>query len=207
MISVGSLLGVAALSLGMVLTPGPNMMYVVSRSISQGRRAGLVSLAGVGLGFICYITATSLGLSALFTAVPALYLTVKVAGALYLLWLAWRVIRPGGVSPFAPVLLPPDSTRRLFTMGLLTNLLNPKAAILYASLIPQFINVKAGHLVLQGLIFGGVQMTISLLINGALVLTAGTVAVFLGRRPTWLRIQRYVTGAAIGAIAVRLATD
>lgn len=207
MISLGSLLGVAAVSLGMVLTPGPNMMYVVSRSISQGRRAGLTSLAGVGVGFITYIAATTLGLSALFAAVPTLYLTVKLAGAVYLLWLAWKVVRPGGRSPFAPIELAPDSPRRLFTMGLVTNLLNPKAAILYASLIPQFINLKAGHVVLQGFILGGLQMSISLLVNGGFVLAAGTIAVVLARRPTWLRVQRYVTGAAIGAIALRLATD
>jgi threonine/homoserine/homoserine lactone efflux protein len=206
-ISFGSFLGVSALSLGMVLTPGPNMMYVVSRSISQGRRAGLISLGGVGLGFIAYIAATTLGLSALFVAVPVLYMALKTAGAAYLLWLAWRVIRPGGVSPFAPVPLTPDSPRRLFTMGLVTNLLNPKAAILYATLIPQFLNVSAGHLVVQGFILGGIQMMISLLVNSCWVLTAGTVAIFLALRPTWLRIQRYVTGGVIGAIALKLATD
>ncbi|MBX6357543.1 MAG: LysE family translocator [Micromonosporaceae bacterium] len=207
MITYGALLGVAAVALGMVLTPGPNMMYLVSRSISQGRRAGLVSLAGVAVGFTAYLAAASLGLAAVFTAVPVLYAAVKLAGAGYLAWLAWKVLRPGGRPVFAPVELPRDSDRRLFTMGLVTNLLNPKAAIMYASLIPQFLDVHAGHLVVQAFLLGGTQIAVSMAVNTAIVLAAGTIAAFLARRPTWLRIQRYVTGTALGAIAVKLATD
>jgi threonine/homoserine/homoserine lactone efflux protein len=206
-ITLGSILGVAAVALGMVLTPGPNMMYLVSRSITQGRRAGVTSLGGVAVGFLAYLTAASFGLSALFSAVPALYMTVKLAGAGYLAWLAWKALRPGGTSVFAPIELPPDSPRKLFTMGLMTNLLNPKAAIMYASLIPQFINIHAGHLVVQGFILGGVQIAVSMLVNAIIVLTAGTIAVFLARRPIWLKMQRYITGTVLGAIAVKLATD
>ncbi|HEY0001314.1 MAG TPA: LysE family translocator [Actinoplanes sp.] len=207
MITAGAALGVAMVALGMVLTPGPNMMYVVSRSITQGRRAGLISLAGVAAGFGCYVAATAFGLSVVFTTVPQLYLTVKLAGAGYLGWLASKALRPGGASVFAPVELPPDSPRRLFTMGLLTNLLNPKAAIMYASLIPQFLDVRAGHLVAQGFLLGGLQITVSLLVNGLLVLAAGTIALFLARHPAWLRTQRYVTGTALALVAVKLATD
>ncbi|OJF16210.1 LysE family translocator [Couchioplanes caeruleus] len=207
MITVGAVLGVAMVALGMVLTPGPNMMYVVSRSITQGRRAGLVSLVGVGVGFLCYVAATAFGLSVVFTAVPELYTAVKFAGAAYLGWLAWKAVRPGGTSVFAPVDLPPDSDRRLFVMGLMTNLLNPKAAIMYASLIPQFIDVRAGHLVMQGFLLGGTQIVVSLLVNGLLVLAAGGIAVFLAKHPGWLRVQRHVTGTALGLIAVKLATD
>jgi threonine/homoserine/homoserine lactone efflux protein len=206
-ITYGAVLGVAAVALGMVLTPGPNMMYLVSRSISQGRRAGLVSLTGVAVGFTAYLTAATFGLAAVFAAVPVLYAAVKLAGAGYLAWLAWKVLRPGGVAVFAPVQLPRDSDRRLFTMGLVTNLLNPKAAIMYASLIPQFLDVHAGHLVLQGFLLGGTQIAVSMAVNTAIVLAAGTIAAFLARRPAWLRLQRYVTGTALGAIAVKLATD
>ncbi|GAA1816410.1 LysE family translocator [Luedemannella flava] len=207
MISLGSALGVAAVSLGMVLTPGPNMMYLVSRSISQGRRAGLVSLGGVALGFLFYLAAATFGLSALFAAVPGIYHAVRFAGAAYLLWLAWKVLKPGGTSVFEPVALPPDSPRKLFAMGLFTNLLNPKAALLYGSLIPQFLDPSAGHLLAQGFLLGGIQIGVSMLVNTVIILVAGTVAVFLARRPAWLRVQRYVTGTLLGAIALRLATD
>jgi threonine/homoserine/homoserine lactone efflux protein len=207
MIETGAVLGVAAVSLGMVLTPGPNMMYVVSRSITQGRRAGAISLAGVAVGFLVYLTATSLGLSVLFVAVPELYLALKLAGAAYLLWLAWQALRLGGVSVFAPTQVEHDSPRRLFTMGLLTNLLNPKAAVIYLTLIPQFLRPQDGHVLLQSFVLGGVQIAISLTVNLTLVLAAGTIAVFLARRPGWLRAQRYVMGSVLGALAVKLATD
>ncbi|MDT5038368.1 MAG: hypothetical protein QOE03_3553, partial [Micromonosporaceae bacterium] len=206
-ITVASMLGVCAVALGMVLTPGPNMMYLVSRSIIQGRRAGVVSLVGVAVGFLVYLCAANLGLSVIFLAVPELYLTVKLAGAGYLGWLAWKALRPGGTSVFEPQQLAPDSPRRLFTMGLMTNLLNPKIAVMYLSLIPQFVHPAAGHVVVQGFVLGGIQVVISLAVNLAIVLAAGTIAVFLTRRPNWLRVQRYLMGTVLGALAVKLAAD
>ncbi|MBW6435426.1 LysE family translocator [Actinoplanes hulinensis] len=207
MVTMSSVLAVSAVALGMVLTPGPNMMYLVSRSITQGRRAGLVSLAGVALGFLIYLTATNLGLSVLFVAVPELYQAIKLAGAAYLGWLAFKTLRPGGASVVEARELAADSPRRLFTMGLLTNLLNPKAAVLYLSLIPQFIRPGAGHVVAQGFLLGAVQLTVSMAVNLAIILAAGTIAVFLGRRPGWLRVQRWAMGGVLGLIAVKLATD
>lgn len=207
MIGMNAFLGIAVVSLGMVLTPGPNMMYLVSRSITQGRRAGAISLAGVAVGFLIYLTAANLGLSLVFLAVPQLYVAVKLAGAAYLAWLAWKALKPGGVSVFAQQELTPDSPRRLFSMGMLTNLLNPKVAIMYVSLIPQFIDPAAGHALVQGFVLGGIQIAISLGVNLAIVLAAGTIAVFLARRPRWLRVQRYVMGTVLGALAIKLATD
>ncbi|GAA1926697.1 LysE family translocator [Streptantibioticus ferralitis] len=207
MITTGAVLGVAAVALGMVLTPGPNMMYLVSRSITQGRKAGLVSLTGVAVGFLGYLSAANLGLSVVFRTVPALYATVKLAGAGYLGWLAWKALKPGGVSVFTPKELPPDSHRRLFAMGLMTNLLNPKIAVMYLSLIPQFVDPRAGHVLVQGFVLGGIQIAVSLLVNLLLVVAAGTIAVFLARRPAWLRAQRYVMGTVLGALAVKLAAD
>src|ERR1700761_5839840 len=102
MIGSGAALGIVAVALALVLTPGPNMMYLVSRTLTQGRRAGLISLAGVAVGFLVYLTATNLGLAAAFVAVPELYLTVKIAGACYLGWLAFQALRPGGISVFEP---------------------------------------------------------------------------------------------------------
>ncbi|MFI9506079.1 LysE family translocator [Nocardia sp. NPDC052566] len=207
MIEMTAILGVAAAALGMVLTPGPNMMYLVSRTVSQGRRAGLVSLTGVAAGFGVYLTAAAAGITAVFAVVPGLYLAVKLAGAAYLLWLAWQAIRPGGTSVFAPSELPIDPTRKLFTMGLVTNLLNPKIAIMYMALIPQFVAPEHGRVWLQSLSLGAVQITVALTVNCLIVLGAGSIATFLTGRPLWLRAQRFVMGTMLGAIAVLLATD
>jgi threonine/homoserine/homoserine lactone efflux protein len=201
------MLGVFAVALAMVLTPGPNMMYLVSRSITQGRRAGVISLAGIAAGFLCYLSATNLGLSAVFIAVPALFLAVKLAGACYLGWLAIKALRPGGRSVFEPAELAPDRPRRLFSMGLLTALLNPKIAVMYLSLIPQFENPQAGHLVVQGFALGGVQIAVALTGNLLIALAAGSIAQLLRRRPGWLRAQRYLMGSVLGALAITLALD
>ncbi|GAA1339429.1 LysE family translocator [Streptomyces sanglieri] len=207
MVELSGVLGVMVVALGMVLTPGPNMVYLVSRSITQGRRAGIISLGGVALGFIVYLLAANLGLSVVFIAVPELYFAVKLAGAAYLAYLAWNALKPGGVSAFTPQDVPHDSPRKLFMMGLMTNLLNPKIAVMYLSLIPQFIDLEKSHVLLQGIALGSIQIVVSVAVNLTIVLAAGTIAVFLSRRPSWLKAQRYAMGTALGALAISLALD
>ena len=207
MVTLTAVLGIAAVALGLVLTPGPNMLYLVSRSITQGRRAGLVSLLGVAAGFGVYLATATAGLAAVFVAVPAAYTALKLAGAAYLLYLAWQALRPGGTSVFAVKQLPVDPARRLFTMGLVTNLLNPKIAVLYVSLLPQFIDPDRGSVAVQSLILGLTQIAIALSVNALIVVFAGALAAFLATRPRWVQVQRYLMGGVLGALAVRLATD
>ena len=111
MIPLQDLLIFAAAALLMVLTPGPNMIYLISRSICQGRKAGVTSLLGVVAGFFVHLFAAAAGLTAVFLAVPMAYEVLKWAGALYLLWLAWQAVKPGARSPFEAQQLPPDSSR------------------------------------------------------------------------------------------------
>jgi threonine/homoserine/homoserine lactone efflux protein len=207
MISGTALLGVLVVSLGMVLTPGPNMIYLVSRTLAQGRAAGMLSLVGVAVGFLAYLLASAAGLAALFAVVPFLYDAVKIAGAGYLLWLAWQAVRGGKGALFVTTELPPDSRRRLFSMGLVTALLNPKIAVMYASLLPQFIDPAAGPVGGQVLQLGLAQIAVSLTVNGLIVLSAGRIAALLARRPAWLRAQRWFMAGALTVIAVRLVTD
>lgn len=183
------------------------MIYLVSRSISQGWRAGVISLGGTALGFVIYMTMANLGLAAIFLIVPWLFIGLKVIGALYLIWLAYQTLRPGGKSLFAPSELPRDSFGKLFRMGLITNLLNPKVAILYLAIIPQFIDPTAGNIVLQGFQLGAIQIAVGVAVNGAIILAAGSIAVFFQRKPQWIRWQKYVTGTLLGAIGVKLAFD
>ena len=200
----GHLFAFALVALGLVLTPGPNMIYLVSRSVCQGRAAGLVSLGGVGIGFLVYMLCAAGGITALLFTVPLAYDALRIAGALYLLYLAWQALKPGGRSPFQLRELAPDSPRRLFAMGLLTNLLNPKAAMLYLSLLPQFIEPGHGSVLSQSLVLGFTQIAVSLSVNALIVLGAGSIAGFLGGRPLWQTLQRWLMGTVLTALAVRM---
>lgn len=200
-------LAFALVSLGMVLTPGPNMLYLVSRSICQGRVAGLISLGGVAFGFVFYMLCAAFGITALLLAVPFAYEALCWGGAVYLAWMAWQALRPGGRSPFQVRTLPQDSPRRLFGMGLMTNLLNPKIAMLYLSLLPQFIEPAAGHVLGQSLLLGSTQLVISVSVNALIAITAGTIAAFLAGRPLWLLVQRWLMGTVLAGLAVRMALE
>ncbi|RFB78065.1 LysE family translocator [Methylovirgula sp. 4M-Z18] len=207
MIAFSTWAAFALLCLGMVLTPGPNMIYLVSRSICQGRLAGLISLGGVALGFFVYMLCAAFGITALLFAVPLAYDALHFGGAIYLAYLAWQALKPGGRAPFQVRDLPPDSPRRLFTMGFVTSLLNPKIAMLYMSLLPQFIDQQAGHVLEQSLILGATQIVVSVIGNAFFAITAGTIAGFLAKRPTWGQVQRYLMGTVLAALAVKIATD
>jgi threonine/homoserine/homoserine lactone efflux protein len=197
----------AVVALGLVLTPGPNMIYLISRSINQGRAAGLISLGGVALAFVLYLLCAALGITALLLTVPLAYDALRLAGALYLLYLAWQALRPGGRSPFQVRQLERDHPRKLFAMGFLTNLLNPKAAVLYLSLLPQFITPGHGNVLQQSLVLGATQMTISLTVNALIVVMAGTIAGFLAGRPLWLAAQRWLMGTVLAGLAAHMAVQ
>jgi threonine/homoserine/homoserine lactone efflux protein len=205
--SIQSLALFSLACLMLTLTPGPNLLYLVSRTLCQGRRAGMVSLAGTSSGFLFHVVAAALGLSAVFVTVPLLYDAMRYLGAAYLLWLAWGALRPGGHDLFAPRPLPLDSPLRLFRMGLLTSALNPKLAMFYLSLFPQFIDVTRGSVFTQALALGCVQIGINTLGDMCFVFAAGTITSRLARRPLWTAVQRWVLGGVLAGIAFRLAAD
>lgn len=196
----------ALVALGLVLTPGPNMIYLISRSIAQGPLAGLISLGGVALGFVFYMLCAAFGITALLFAVPYAYDALRFAGAAYLLWLAWQAVRPGGQSPFRVQALSKDGPARLFAMGFFTNLLNPKIAMLYLSLLPQFID-PAGSVLMQSLALGFTQIAVSVTVNSMIALAAGSIAAFLAARPLWLLVQRWLMGGVLAGLAIRMALD
>src|SRR4051812_14938753 len=204
---LSSLLGFALVSLGMVLTPGPNMIYLISRSITQGASAGLISLGGVALGFVFYMLCAALGITALLFAVPYAYDALRFAGAAYMLWLAWQALRPGGSSPLQLRKLREDSPRKLFAIGLLTNLLNPKIAMLYLALLPQFIDPASGSVLAQSITLGAIQIVIGVSVNAFVAFAAGSIALFLGTWPTWLLVQRWLMGTVLAALAMKLALE
>ncbi|MGP8444928.1 LysE family translocator [Burkholderia vietnamiensis] len=202
-----TLIAFGLVSLGMALTPGPNMLYLISRSICQGRRAGLVSLGGVALGFVFYMFCAAFGITALLLTVPYAYDALRFCGAAYLLYLAWQALRPGGRSAFEVRQLPHDSGARLFAMGFVTNLANPKIAVMYLSLLPQFISPAHGSVLAQSLALGCVQIVVSVSVNALIACMAGSIAGFLAGRPLWARTQRWLMGTVLAGLAVRIAVE
>ncbi len=181
------------------------MVYLISRTICQGRKAGFISLAGVATGFLFYLLCAAFGITALLFAVPYAYDGLRFGGAIYLLYLAWQALKPGGRSPFELRELPTHSGRKLFLMGLFTNLLNPKIALLYVALLPQFIDPNGADILAQSMRLGMIQVMISISINGLVTLAAGSITGFLANRPRWLLIQRWLMGTVLAGMAVRIA--
>lgn len=205
--ATSSLIAFSLVALGMVLTPGPNMIYLVSRTICQGQTAGLISLIGVALGFLFYMLCAALGITSLVMAVPYAYDALRFGGAVYLLYLAWQAVRPGARSVFEVQNLPQQGPAKLITMGFITNLLNPKIAVMYLSLLPQFIEVQRGSVLAQALALGTAQIIVSVTVNTLIVFTAGAIAVHLSRRPLWARVQRGFMGTVLAGLAMRMAFE
>jgi len=204
MLETSQVIAFALICLAMVLTPGPNMIYLISRSICQGKTAGFISLAGVAAGFVFYMLCASLGITALVVAVPYAYDTIRIAGALYLLWLAWKALKPDAAPLFDIKNLSHDSPVKLFLMGFITNLLNPKIAIMYLSLLPQFIHPQHGSILFQSIQLGLIQIVVSVSVNAVIVFSAGTIALFLQQKPIWAQLQRWLMGTVLAALAVRI---
>jgi len=208
MIPLDSLALFALACVVLVLTPGPNLMYLISRTLCQGRAAGMISLAGTTTGFLFYAVAAALGLTAVFVAIPMLYDAVRWAGAAYLLWLAWDAVRPHGAGGlFARRDLPALRPAVLFRTGMLTSILNPKVALFYLALFPQFVDPSRGSVLLQSLLLAAVQITIDGIGDMLFVLAAARAARWLGERPSWIAVQRWVLGGVFAGIAVKLAFD
>jgi threonine/homoserine/homoserine lactone efflux protein len=188
----------------LALTPGPVWVYLLSRTLTQGRRAGYFSLLGVAGGVVVHVTLAALGISVVLLAVPFAFDAIKLAGAAYLLWLAINTLRGGGMS-FTPQPLDVVPDRVLFRQAMVAALLNPKVAVFYLSLFPQFVDPAAGPVFAQSLLLGIVHLVVSTVVDGLLVTVAGVLAGWFATRPLWLRMQRWLLGTAFGALAVWLA--
>jgi threonine/homoserine/homoserine lactone efflux protein len=190
----------------LALTPGPNWLYLTSRTLCQGRRAGFVSLVGTTAGVTAHMMAAAVGLTALLSALPLAFEVIRFCGAVYLLWLAISTLR-GAAFSFEPRVLPAVSDATLMRQGLLSGILNPKVALFYLALFPQFLDPAAGSLLAQSLLLGALQIAIAILIDGSLVAVTGALAARLARHPRWLAGQRWVLGSAFGILACWLLVD
>lgn len=201
-----TLLLFCAASLALTLTPGPDMLMCLSRSIAQGRQAAFAALFGIITGCYVWALAAALGLASLLALAPTAYDAVRLAGAAYLGYLAWQTFRStdafgvGGGLPAVPWV-------RAYRQGLLTNLLNPKVALFFLALFPQFVDPAQGGMVPQSLILVTLLNLIGFGVNGAVILAASRFARFLGARPGIARAQRWFLGTVFGGLALRLALD
>ncbi len=190
--------------LAILLTPGPNMIYCVSRTLCQGRVAGWISMLGVQAGNVVHIAAATVGLTAIMGAMPLVFDAIRYAGAAYLLWLAWQAIKPGGRGLFEAQDLPHDSAAKLFRIGLVTNLLNPKQLVFFTSIFSQFLHPERGSVLQQGLQLAVTHISLSIVVNGLIVAGASGMALFFQRSAGWLRVQRYVMATVLAGLALRL---
>jgi threonine/homoserine/homoserine lactone efflux protein len=201
--SAGTLLAFAAAATALVLLPGPNLIYIVSRGVAQGRRAALASTLGVTTATAVFVVLTAFGLTALISSSVVAFSVVKYAGAGYLVFLAVREFRSRGrlrLEGAAPV-----STRRAYGDAFLVGITNPKVALFFLAFFPQFVHADAGSVASQVLVLGAVFVAIGLTSDSAYALAAGSIGAWLARRPQALSRSHYLSGTiylALGGAAL-----
>ena len=190
-------------SLLLNLAPGPDMMYVLGRSMGQGRRAGIISSLGIFVGCLFHLVAAALGLAALLRSSPLLFHLVRLAGAGYLIYLGINLILHAK-NALVGVQVQQDSLRRIFLQGVITNILNPKVAIFFVAFLPQFVDGH-GSILLQILLLGMIFDVGGTLVNFAVAIAAGGLGDRLSRNIRIIKWQRRLTGTLFIGLGVRVA--
>ena len=192
---------VAALALN--LAPGPDMLYVIGRSVGQGRRAGIVSSLGVFVGCWVHILAAAFGIAALLRSSPVAFNAVRYAGAAYLIYLGIRMLAQK--TNLASQQVKTESLGAIFRQGVITNVLNPKVAIFFLAFLPQFIDAHRGSVALQIVLLGLIFNVGGTLVNLAVAYAGGTLGELLRRNQAIARLQRQFTGLIFVGLGLRLA--
>jgi threonine/homoserine/homoserine lactone efflux protein len=198
-----SLLLFLAAGLALNFTPGPDMLYVAARGASEGRSAGVVSALGIGAGTLVHITLVALGLAALLAAVPVAYTVVRIAGALYLVYLgvkAWRAHTTLAIQS-----LPPASLKTIFRQGVITNILNPKVALFFLAFLPQFVDPARGNPALQVVALGLLFDTTGTLVNLGVAIGSSRAAARLRTGSRAAETLQKLTGILFIGLGLRLA--
>jgi len=189
----------------LLITPGPAVLYIVARSVEQGRLAGVVSVLGITTGTLVHIAAAVVGLSALLASSAVAFAIVKYAGAAYLVYLGLRRLFGRAEAAGADVAVPRRSLRRLYLDGLVVNVLNPKTALFFLAFLPQFVDPARGAVPSQIAFLGLLFAFMGLLSDGSYALLAGTAGGWLKRRRGYLKAERYVSGTIFVGLGVTAA--
>ena len=195
----------ALAALAILVVPGPAVVYIVTRSVDQGRGAGLASVIGIHVGTLVHLAAATVGLSAILVSSATAFTIVKVLGALYLIVIGIRTLLgradPADTDPQRP----PRRRRRDFAEGVVVNILNPKTALFFLAFLPQFVDPARGQASLQILVLGLTFMLLGLVTDSIWALAAGSAGETLRRSRRWARVQRYVSGSVFVALGVATA--
>jgi threonine/homoserine/homoserine lactone efflux protein len=193
-----------AAALALLLTPGPAVLYIVARSIDQGRRAGLISMLGVHVGTLVHVAAAAAGLSALLAASATAFSLVKFLGAAYLIYVGVRRL----LARTSPAMIGGRRNRRLpraFADGILVNTLNPKTALFFLAFLPQFVDLSRGNVGVQILSLGLLFMALGVITDGLYAVSAGTAAEWLRGNPRFVASERWISGSMYVGLGVAAA--
>jgi threonine/homoserine/homoserine lactone efflux protein len=193
-----------AASWALIIVPGPDMLYVITRGMSQGRKAGLLSALGVTLGILVHTVFAAFGLAVLLQTSALAFLVVKYVGALYLIYLGFKALKDK--SSFAPPSQPQHvDFHSIFWQGVLSNVLNPKVALFFLAFLPQFVNRDSGHIPLQMFTLGIVFALFGIMFLSVIGYFSGGIGRWLVSRSRLTRTLRWLTGGVFIGLGVRLA--
>lgn len=204
MIESTTLIAFTLLNISFALIPGPDVVCILTNSVSRGATAGMKVCLGIACAALVHVAAAALGLTAFLAAVPAAFLAVKAVGAAYLVWIGWQMLR----SP-AAVGMEPRATRwsSPFAQGALSNLLNPKVAIFFLAILPQFIDPSQGHPGWQAAILGLVSIASGTLVNLCTAMLGGRARQWLLSKPRFFQRFQQLAGAALMGLGVKVALE
>lgn len=205
MIDIAGASGFAAVSLAIVLAPGPSWVYVISSTVRQGRMAGLLAVAGNATGIICHVTAAAFGLSAILHYSATLYTAIRWIGSLYLMFLAIRIIRERSTSALPQRGCDKKTFRRVYRDGVLVNVLNPKVSLLMLAILPQFVDPALGGAVAQIAILGSLHVIIASFVLTLIVAVVTRATGVLKRHPMAETMLRWTTGTLLFGFGARMA--
>jgi threonine/homoserine/homoserine lactone efflux protein len=191
-----------AASLALTLTPGPAVPFIVARSLGQGRRAGFLSVAGIGLGNAVHAVATALGLAALLASSPLAFSAVRWLGAGYLVLLGLRKLLDGSAPRLASEAREVAASRAVLRQAFTVAVLNPKTALFFLAFLPQFADPRAGAVPAQVLLLGAIFVAVAVATDTLYALLAGGIGAWLGRHPSFQRAERWVSAAVYVGLGV-----